>query len=75
MTRAERTKNVALKQMLSLKTCLPERGIALGSVYNQIQLIHLIAKYITSEIVKAFNCRRLFVTSADEIPALVWNGI
>ena len=44
-------------------------------MHNKIQLIHLIAKYIISETVKAFNCRRLFVTSADEVPALVWNGI
>ena len=75
VTRAERTKNVALKHTLLLKTRLPEREIALGSMQNKIQLIHLIAKYIISEIVKAFNCRRLFVTSADEVPVLVWNGI
>ena len=30
VTRAERTKNVALKHTLSLKTRLPEREIALG---------------------------------------------
>ena len=24
---------------------------------------------------KAFNCRRLFSVSADEVSALVWNGI
>ena len=28
-----------------------------------------------NEILKAFNCRRFFVTSADEVLALVWNGI
>ena len=75
VTRAERTKIVALKHTLSLKTRFPEREIDLGSMHDKIQLIHLIAKYIISETVKAFNCRRLFVTSADEVPALVWNGI
>ena len=73
--RAERTKNVALKQTLSLKTYLPEREIALGLMHNKIQPIHLTVKYIISGTVKAFNCRRLFVASADEIPALVWNRI
>ena len=75
MTRAERTKNVVLKQTLSLKTCFTERKIALGSMHNKIQYIHLIAKYTIFETVKAFNYRRLFVTSADEVPALVSNGI
>ena len=63
VTRAERTKNVVLKQTLSLKTCFPERKIALGTMHNKVQLIHLIAKYT------------IFVISADEVPALVSNGI
>ena len=71
----ERTKNVALKHMLSLKTRLSEREIALGAMHNKIQFIHLIAKYVISETAKEFNCKRLFVTSADEVTALVWNGI
>ena len=70
MTPAEITKNVALKHSFSLNTRLPEREIALGSMDNKMQLIHLIAKYIISENVKAFNCRRLFLASADEVPAL-----
>ena len=44
VTRAERTKNVAFAHTLSLKTL------------SLIQLIHLIAKYIISDIMKAFNC-------------------
>ena len=75
VTRAEGTKNVALKYTLPLKTRLQKREIALASMYSKIQLIHLFAKYIISKTVKAFNCRRLFVTSADEVPALVWNEI
>ena len=72
---AERTKDVALKDILLLKTRLPERKIALDSMHNKIQLIHLKAKYIISETVKKFKCRRLFDTSADEVLALVWNKI
>ena len=75
VTRAERTENVALKHMLLLKTRLPEREIALGSMHDKIQVIHLIAKYIISETVNTFDCGRLFVTSADKVLALVWNGI
>ena len=75
VTPAEITKNVALKHSFSLNIRLPEREIALGSMHNKMQLIHLIAKYIISENVKAFNCGRLFLASADEVPALFWNGI
>ena len=75
MTRTEKTKNVTLKHTLSLKTSLTEREIALGSTHNKIQLIHLIAKYIIFKNVKAWNCRELFFTSADEAKALVRKGI
>ena len=59
MTRAERTKNVVLKQTLSLKTCFPERKIALGTMHNKVQLIHLIAKYtifVTSDVIVIQQC-------------------
>ena len=75
MTRGKRTKNVALKYTLTLKIRPPEKEIALRSIHNKIQLSHFIAKYIISETVKAFNCRGVFVTSADEVPTLVWNEI
>ena len=75
VTRAQRTKNVAMKHTLSLKTRLPEREIALGPVHNKVQSICLLAEYIASKVGKNCSHRRLFVTSADEIPILVCNGI
>ena len=44
-------------------------------MHNKIELIHLVVKYIIFETVKACNFRKVFVTSADEVSALVWNGI
>lgn len=58
-----------------MKTRLPEVEAALGSMHNKIELIHLVVKYIIFETVKACNFRKVFVTSADEVSALVWNGI
>lgn len=36
VTRAQRTKNTVLQHSFSLKTRLPDRQIALGSIYNKI---------------------------------------
>ena len=53
VTRAERTKNIILKHLLSLKARLLEREIALGyqdNLHNKIPLIHLIAKHVLSKL-------------------------
>ena len=46
VTRAERTKNVALKHMLLLKTHLPEREIALGSMHDNLFISLLNISYL-----------------------------
>ena len=50
VTRAKRTKNIALKHTLALKTRLPEIEIA------------FLAEYITSKVAGKKICKRLFVT-------------
>ena len=74
MTREDRAKYNAIRHSFSLKTNLPA-GKALASVANKVELIDLICNYVCYKLTENCEKNKVFVTSCDDVPTIVCNGL